>query len=153
MTESPDGLTILLLAVWIAAALGMLGSGVWLLRRRLIRGWTWRRLARIGIAIWAVAVWAVLASIVALVLSGQPLMIGQLWWWDFLPWIGDPAVLSVVLESAVAAAAIVGAALGIRLLARGQRRSRAEKTLYGKTEWASRDDLGRGGFDVFRRGK
>jgi hypothetical protein len=130
----------------LAAALPVMAAAAWFYRDRLVRGWTWRRLARIGIAVWAVAVWSVLASIIALFMAGRPGLIGQLWWWNLLPAIGDPAVLLDVAVSAVSAAAIVGGALGIRLLARGRRGPRAEQTLYGKTEWASRDQLDRGGF-------
>lgn len=136
----------LLISGVLAAALPLLAAAAWFWRDRLVQGWTWRRLARIGIAIWAIMVWTVLASIIALFMAGRPGLIGQVWWWDLLPAIGDPAVLLDVVVSAGIAAAIVGGALGIRLLARGNRGPRAEKTLYGTTEWASREQLDRGGF-------
>jgi hypothetical protein len=136
----------LLVGLWLMCGVAMLLFGAWLWRDRMIRGWTWRRLARIGVAIWATAMWLLLSSIIALFMAGRPGLIGTVWWWDLLPWIGDPWTLRVVLASAVIAAAIVGGALGIRLLARGRRGTQPEKTLYGTTEWASRDQLGEGGF-------
>jgi hypothetical protein len=143
----------LLISGVLAAALPILAAAAWLWRGSLVQGWTRRRLQHIGLAIWGLATWGCLASIIALFLAGQIRLFGHWWWWNFLPYIGQPPVLRVVAESAGLAAAIVGAGIGIGLLSSGDRRQRAEPTLYGKTEWASRDDLGRGGFDVFRREK
>jgi hypothetical protein len=136
-----------------AAALLILADAAWSCRRRLVQGWTRQRLSRLGLAIWALASWVCLASIIALFLAGQIRLFGHWWWWNYLPYIGQPPVLRVVVESAAFAAVIVGAGLGIGLVSSGDRRQRAEPTLYGKTEWASRDDLGRGGFGVIRREK
>lgn len=137
-----------------AAALPLIAAAVLFLRRRLARVCTLRRLRLAGLAIWALATWGCLTSIIALFLAGHLRLFGRWWWWNFLPYIGQPSVLRVVLESAAFAAVIVGAALGIGLVSSGNlRRRRAEPTLHGKTEWASRDDLGRGGFGVIRREK
>jgi hypothetical protein len=136
-----------------AAALPLIAAAVLFWRRRLARVCTLRRLRLAGLVIWGLATWGFLASIIALFLAGDLRLFGRWWWWNFLPYIGQPPVLRAVLESAAFAAAIVGTALGIGLLSSGNRRPRAEPTLYGKTEWASRDDLGRGGFGVIRREK
>jgi hypothetical protein len=129
-----------------AAALPLIAAAVLVLRRRLVRVLTLRRLRLAGLAIWALAAWGILASIIALFLAGQLRLFGRWWWWDFLPYAASSPVLRVVAESAGLAAAIVGAALGIGIVSSGNRRPRFEQTLYGKTEWASRTELDQGGF-------
>jgi hypothetical protein len=129
-----------------AAVLSLFGAVALFLRRRLVRGWTLRRLRLAGIGIWALAAWAVLASGIALFLAGHLWWFGRWWWWDFLPYAGSSPVLRVVAESAGLAAAIVGLAVAIGLLSSGDPWQRADQPLYGKTEWASRAELERGGF-------
>lgn len=129
-----------------AAVLSLLGAVALFLRRCLVRGWTLRRLRLFGVGIWALAAWGVLASGIALFLSGHLWWFGRWWWWDFLPYAGSPGVSRILAESAGLAAAIVGIAVGIGLLSSGDPRRRADQPLYGRTEWASRAELERGGF-------